>query len=397
MVKNPGTIALAGGLGLPIMSTANLVTLGHLIRDARETLLARWRDRVRQLPSAQQLDIPALNDHVPVLLDEMAELLKQHNGDTIEETLLEGSPPIHGRQRLIDGFDISEVVSEYHELRGCIYELADENGIVIRGRSLQIVNRVIDEAIGLAVQTYATARALEIQQRRAEQLAFVAHDLRTPLSAVRLAAEYLEVSLAENISDSEASEMIQILKRNVQQLADLITRIIKEHSDAQTQLEQKLERRTIDLWPLVQEVVANLAPVSETAGVSLANKVPRHLRVFADAELLARVFQNLLSNAFKYSPRSDVTIEASQLASGDVECVVRDKGIGMTPEQMERLFDKGSTGGDGTNGFGLGLSIVKELVEAHGGYVKVESADGAGTTVRFTLPAKDHSMRRKGS
>jgi signal transduction histidine kinase len=378
-----------------IMSTANLVTLGHLIQDERETILARWRRRVRQLPSAQSLDVPALNDHVPVLLDEMAELLQQHNEEAIEETLLEGSPPIHGRQRLEDGFDIAEVVAEYHELRGCIYEIADEYGIIIRGRSLQIVNRVVDEAIGLAVQTYATARALEVQQRRAEQLAFVAHDLRTPLSAVRLAAEYLELTLSENLSDSEASEMIQILKRNVQQLADLITRIIKEHSDAQTQLEQKLERRTIDLWPLVQEVVANLAPVSETAGVSLENKVPRHLRVFADAELLARVFQNLLSNAFKYSPRSEVTIEATQLESGDVECVVRDKGIGMTPEQMERLFDKGATG-DGTTGFGLGLSIVKELVEAHGGHVKVESANGDGTAVRFTLPAKETSMRRKG-
>jgi signal transduction histidine kinase len=374
------------------MSTANLVTLGHLIQDERETLLERWRERVRQLPSAQALDTPTLNDHVPALLDEMAELLRQHSEDAIEDTLLEGSPPIHGRQRLEDGFDIGEVVAEYHELRGCVYELAEEHGIVIRGRSLQIVNRVIDEAIGLAVQTYATARALEVQQRRAEQLAFVAHDLRTPLSAVRLAADYLELTLAEHVSDAEASEMLQILKRNVQQLSDLITRIIKEHSVAPTQLEQRLERRTIDLWPLVQEVVANLAPVIETAGVSLANNVPRQLRVFADAELLARIFQNLLSNAFKYSPRSEVTIEASQLASGDVECVVRDKGLGMTPEQLERLFDKVSTGGDG---FGLGLSIVKEFVEAHGGAVRVESADGAGTTVRFTLPAKDTLVHRK--
>ena len=102
--------------------------------------------------------------------------------------LLEGSPPIHGRQRLHDGFDIGEVVAEYHEMRGCVYELAEEHGILFSGRRLQIVNRVIDEAIGLAVQTYATERAVEIQQRRAEQLAFVAHDLRTPLSAVRLAA-----------------------------------------------------------------------------------------------------------------------------------------------------------------------------------------------------------------
>jgi signal transduction histidine kinase len=375
------------------MSTTNLITLGHLIQDERDTLLRRWRERVRHLPSAKGLDVPALNDHVPALLDEMSDLLKQRSEEAVEETLLEGSPPIHGRQRLHDGFDIGEVVAEYHELRGCVYELAEENGMVIRGRSLQIVNRVIDEAIGLAVQTYATERALEIQQRRAEQLAFVAHDLRTPLSAVRLAAEYLELTLADNISDTEAAEMIQILKRNVHQLGELITRIIKEHSDAQTQLGQKLERRAFDLWPLVQEVIENLAPVSDTAGVQVYNKVPRQLQVYADAELLARVYQNLLSNAFKYSPRSQVSIEASEKQSGEVECVVRDDGVGITPEQLERLFEKGAGSAERSDGFGLGMSIVKDLVEAHGGRVRVESADGSGMAVRFTLPAKE--LRRQ--
>ncbi len=377
------------------MSTANLVTLGHLIGEEREAFLERWRARVRHLPSAQSLDVPALNDHVPALLDEMAELLQQQTEDAVEETLLEGSPPIHGRQRLQDGFDIAEVVAEYHELRGCVYELAEENGLVIRGRSLQIVNRVIDEAIGLAVQTYATERALEVQQRRAEQLAFVAHDLRTPLSAVRLAADYLELTLSDKLTDTEVAEMIQILKRNVQQLGELITRIIKEHSDAQIQLEQKLERRTFDLWPLVQEVIGNLAPVSETAGVQLANNVPRQLQVYADAELLARIFQNLLSNAFKYSPRSEVTIEARTLPSGEVECVVRDNGVGMPPEQLSRVFEMRSENSERTDGFGLGLAIVKELVEAHGGEVDVESADGAGTAIRFTLPAKSKQPKRK--
>lgn len=378
------------------MSTTNLVTLGHLIEEERETLLKRWRERVRKLPSAQGLDVPTLNDHVPALLEEMSDLLRRCSETEIEETLLEGSPPIHGRQRLHDGFDIGEVVAEYHEMRGCIYELAEENGIVIRGRSLQIVNRVIDEAIGLAVQTYATERALEMQKRRAEQLAFVAHDLRTPLSAVRLAADYLELTLADNLSDADASEMIQILKRNVQQLGELITRIIKEHSDVQQQLEQKLERRTIDLWPLVQEVMHNLAPVSDAASVTLANRVPRQMRVFADAELLARVFQNLLSNAIKYSPRSEVSIEASQLANGDVQCVVRDSGAGITPEQLSHVFEKGSSSSsERTDGFGLGLSIVKELVEAHGGSVQVESADGAGTTVRFTLQAQGAGAKKQ--
>lgn len=373
------------------MTSTTLISLGNLIQEERETLLIQWRDRVRRLPSARHLDVPTLNDHVPALLDEMSELLRQRTTDeeVVEEKLLQGSPPIHGRQRLVDGFDVGEVVSEYHELRGCIYELADQHEILIRGRSLQIVNRVIDEAISLAVQTYATAHALEIQQRRAEQLAFVAHDLRTPLSAVRLAADYLELTITEDVSNREAAEMIQILKRNVTQLGELITRIIKEHSDAQSQLEQRLERRDLDLWPLVQDVIRNLAPVSETAGVTLENKVPRHLRVFADAELLARILQNLLSNTFKYSPRSTVAIEAEQLENGDVQCMVRDNGVGISAEQIQQLFAKRRNDVDQSDSFGLGLSIVKDLVEAHGGSVRVVSENGDGTTVVFTLPAED--------
>jgi signal transduction histidine kinase len=377
------------------MNTANLVTLGQLIRDQREELLERWRGRVRELPSAAGLDVPALNDHVPALLDELADCLLQQSDETIEERLIEGSPPVHGRQRLADGFDIEEVVAEYHVLRACVHDLAEENGLVIRGQSLHTLNRVIDEAIGLAVQTYATERALEVQKHREEQLAFVAHDLRTPLSAVRLAADYLELTVGNVITDSEAAEMIQILKRNAQQLGELVTRIIKEHSDAHSQLELKLERRMIDLWPLVEEVSRNLLPVRETAGVQLKNYVPRQLQCYADAELLARVFQNLLSNACKYAPRGEVEIEAQELKHGAVECAVRDNGAGIPAEQLPHIFDKLSANPDRTDGFGLGLAIVKEVVEAHGGNIRVKSADGVGTTVIFTLPAKGMHVTRK--
>ena len=108
---------------------------------------------------------------------------------TIPEALLEGSPPAHGLQRHQDGFDIEEVVAEYNILRGCIHDLADNNGLSLQGKPFHILNRVLDEAIGLAVQTFATQQALEVQRRREEYLAFVAHDLRTPLNAISLAAQ----------------------------------------------------------------------------------------------------------------------------------------------------------------------------------------------------------------
>src|SRR5689334_11653223 len=168
--------------------------LAALIERDREELLGRWRRQVQQLASARQLDAPTLNDHIPQLLAEVVTALRIKSEQTIPEALVEGSPPAHGLQRVQDGFDIEEVVAEYNILRGCIHDLADEQGIVLQGRPFHILNRVLDQAIGLALQTYATRQALEVQRRREEYLAFVAHDLRTPLGAIALAGRVLELS-----------------------------------------------------------------------------------------------------------------------------------------------------------------------------------------------------------
>ncbi len=134
----------------------DLGKLAVLVRGEREMLLSRWRDQVRQLRSARQLDIPTLNDHVPALIEELVVALQASSDQTIPEALIEGTPPAHGLQRLQDGFDIEEVVAEYNILRGCIHDLADGNGLNLRGKPFHIINRVLDLAIGSALQTYAT-------------------------------------------------------------------------------------------------------------------------------------------------------------------------------------------------------------------------------------------------
>ena len=159
------------------MAINDLDKLAELVKQERHVLLSRWRQLVRQLPSARRLDIPTLNDHIPGLLDELATALQSNSDQTIPEALSEHSSPAHGLQRVQDGFDIEEVVAEYNILRGCIHNLADENGLNLQGKPFHIINVLFDHAIGVAVQAYATQRALEVQQRRAEYLAFVAHDL----------------------------------------------------------------------------------------------------------------------------------------------------------------------------------------------------------------------------
>ena len=128
------------------MTINALDKLAALLKQERDALLSRWRQQVRELPAARQLDIPTLNDHMPDVLDELATALRSHSDQTIPEALREGSPPAHGLQRLKDGFDIEEVVAEYNILRGCIHDLADDNGLPLQGKPFHIINRLLDQA-----------------------------------------------------------------------------------------------------------------------------------------------------------------------------------------------------------------------------------------------------------
>jgi signal transduction histidine kinase len=366
-----------------------LEQLAALVMREREALLSRWRQQVRNLPSAGQLDVPTLNDHLPGLLDELAAALRSKSDQTIPEALAESSPPAHGLQRLQEAFDIEEVVAEYNILRACIHDLADDNGLPLQGKPFHILNRVLDHAIGLALQTYATQRALDVQRRREEYLAFVAHDLRTPLTAISMAGRVLEMTLPER--STETMKMLKALRRSVQHLESLVAKVLEENTNLETEIGIKLERREFDLWALVEALIHDLHPVAGTNSTLLINQVPDDLVVFADASLLRRVFQNLIGNALKYTPRGEVRIGAQELgADGAVECSVGDNGAGIPDELLETIFDKGQTDPEATGGTGLGLAIVKTFAEAHGGKVTVESKEGVGSTFRFSLPTKAH-------
>jgi signal transduction histidine kinase len=371
------------------MSVAHLHRLGELIEAEHAELLDDWRAQVKQLPSARDLDRPTLDDHIPELLNELAEALKERRDESIPEVMLEGTPPAHGIQRLEDGFDLAEVVAEYNILRGAIHDLAAEHSIDIRGESFYILNRVLDTAIGLAVQTYATQRALEVKQRREEYLAFVAHDLRTPLSAVSLSASLLELSIEDQLANPQIALAFSTLKRHVKHLEELVSMVLKENTVEAGESTEKLVRRQFDLWPHVEAVFRNLAPVAGTNSTELVNRVPAELTVYADAGMLTRILQNLVSNAIRYAPRGSVTVSAEVADDdGSVECSVSDNGEGISSEMLEKVFEKFETDHEQENSTGLGLAIVKEFVEAHGGEVSVRSEVGKGSTFRFTLPGR---------
>jgi two-component system phosphate regulon sensor histidine kinase PhoR len=359
-----------------------LEQLSTMLLQERAALLAEWRGQVLQIPAARKLDIPALDDHMPRLIEELAHALRRGDTDAAIDEVK--TPPAHGEQRYEDGFDIEQVVAEYNILRRCVHDLAERHAVVIRGRELHVLNDVLDTAIGAAVKTFAERQAVEVQRRREEYLAFVAHDLRTPLNAITLSTRILELRWPDGSADSDTAKMLKTLNRNARHLDALVASILRENTHLLTELGIKPERRAFDLWPLVEGVVQDLLPMALARRTRLVNEVPDELATFADASLLRRIFQNLIANAINYTAGGTVTIGARD-GPGRTECWVVDDGQGIPPERIARVFDalEKDPAGDGA---GLGLAIVKTFVEAHQGTVTVESTPGRGSAFRFMLP-----------
>ena len=357
-----------------------LAALATVLREHKTTLIASWQSAVCELPGAAHLDGPTLRDHVPQFIDEMIAAIARHDEEVAAGR--PGSPVEHGLQRLAAGFDIKEVVIEYNVLRGAAHDVAEGAGLRLGADDCRVINHIIDDAIAWAVDTFAREQAAERQRRREEYFAFVAHDIRTPLNAISLTADLLaEDALAE------AADMLRAMQRNVRRIENLIHRIMEDehHLDAEEGFHPV--RREIDLWPLVHRLLQDVRPVTEAAHIRTANVVPRHLTLHADAGLLARALQNLVANAVKFAPGGEIEIGARESADGG-ECWVRDNGAGIAPERIAVIFDKRETDPDPTRaGSGFGLAILKQIVEAHGGAIAVESQPGSGSTFRFTIPA----------
>jgi signal transduction histidine kinase len=361
-----------------------LPQLATLFREHQEEIMEEWRTGASELLRELRLDKLTLSNHLPDLVAEITRDLTKGRDGLISEEQIRGSPPVHGVQRFHDGLDVGEVVAEYNLLRVAFITVAQRHGFYLVGDAMRILNQRIDEGVRMAVTAFAAQQALMRKEQENEHLAFIAHDLRTPLNAVSLLVDQLRFELGGE-GGAKLTEIFEILRRNLQRVEDLIKRVLDtkvQPSGAGSSFQP--ERRTFELWPLVQRLVLDLRSVASQHEIVVVNEIPPALTVHADAGLLSQVFQNLLGNAFKYAARGRVVVSAEGGADV-VSCVVHDNGAGIPLEMLANVFDKMATDPQKT-GTGLGLAIVKQIVEAHGGTVKAESVHGRGATFSFTIP-----------
>ncbi len=242
----------------------------------------------------------------------------------------------------------------------------------------------IARRIGLALENAHLYRALEKAIRaRDDVLGIVAHDLKSPLSAVQMAARGLE---AFSSDDARAQRLIEVIESSSRRMTSLIGDLLDIASMEAGQL--RLKRRTMDARAVLQEALVGVAALADEAGVELRVRQPSEpVTLRADRLRCGQILSNLLSNAVKFTPRGgrvDVVLERHRQHA---IFVVRDTGPGLAPEAKKRLFEpfwqrRRSTG----EGAGLGLAIARGLVLAHGGDIGVEAEIGKGSSFWFRLP-----------
>ena len=220
-----------------------------------------------------------------------------------------------------------------------------------------------------------------------ELRANVSHELRTPLARIRVALEIAE----EGSQDPEKIQKhLRGIRGDIIELEELVDQVlITARLDLANEDEIALRRTPTLLGELAE---ASAARFREThADHTLVIDAEEDVTVTADPKLIKRVIDNLLENSAKYSEASagPISLEIKR-ASGDASICVRDRGVGVAPEELERLFEPffraDSIRAQNTKGVGLGLSFCRRVVEAHDGQITAARRDGGGLEVRFTLP-----------
>jgi signal transduction histidine kinase len=210
----------------------------------------------------------------------------------------------------------------------------------------------------------------------------VAHDLRTPMTRLRVTAES---ALASNDPVKQREALSDVLEESERVLSMLTT--LMDISEAETGT-MKLNLSDVDVAALAGEIRELYEDTAEGAGVALTVNVPADLVVRADRDRLRQALANLVDNAVKYTPRGG-GVEVDAAIGGNANAIhVKDTGAGIPERDLPRIFDRLYRGDQSraTRGLGLGLSLVRAVIEAHGGTISVSSRPGEGSTFSIRLP-----------
>jgi signal transduction histidine kinase len=376
--------------------------LGQRLRNRHAELAARWLEHLEALlviERRESLPTEQLVNHMPGVTAHLAAVLDGTAEDAENAEILQRAAVL-GRLRYQQRATIRQVLCEFQALTTVIDQFVEDE--VARAGSFDPIGllralRQVQEAIGRLRHNTVDAFFAEYTQtieRQTEQLRrfsrLVSHEMRQPLAVLQVIAKTLPVPSG----DLEAARMMDIFERNVSRLGD-VTRELERLARITPATDMAPNEHETDLSEVAHAAARQLSDLASAHGVEVivAAKLPTVRLDAARAEL---VLMNLLANAIKYSdpakPRRYVEVYP---AEGDIASViVRDNGIGIAAPRLQHIFRefvRAHAQRDDDlvpRGLGLGLSIVRDCMDAANGAVRVESLAGRGTTFKLTWPPR---------
>lgn len=311
--------------------------------------------------------------------------------------VLRGATPILGEnvEQALKGGDLDTLAALYSKLS----ENSAAQRLEIR-RESDVLSAQFTPLIGengeflgaMLVVADVTAQR-ELDRMKTDFVGYVAHELRTPLTTILGYANLLDRG-AERFDSAQLHQISEVMARHCRRMNRLISDLL-DLSRLEAGLDLNTHYSNVELSALCNRLAAEQSAfLNPTPPIQIEVLVPATL-IYADADRLEQILVNLLSNAVKYSPDGGKITISSRELPGEIEIEVKDEGMGLTGEQIDKMFSKFYRTKDaqayGIKGNGLGLNLVKKLAEAHGGRIEVESGRDhgeKGATFRVYLPEK---------
>jgi signal transduction histidine kinase len=296
-------------------------------------------------------------------------------------------------QGAIDGIDAADAIHQFADVP-IVYLTAFADDTTLQRAKLTepygyilkpFQERELHVVIEVSLYRHRMERALHRAVRmRDDVLSVVSHDLRNPLSSIRMSADQLLRVPAEH-DPLRVRNNAATIRRNADRMGRLIDDLLDVGRIDAGRL--SIERGRVPATSLVAETLATFASLASESSLRLVCGPVPDADVLCDRGRVLQVFSNLIGNALRFARRDGTIVIGGETCGGFVRFTVADEGCGIAPDHLEHVFERNwQAPAAGHGGSGLGLYIARGIVEAHGGRISVDSTQGHGTTFRFTIP-----------
>ncbi len=377
---------------LDVLKNQSFPEVSAALRSRSAVVMERWQKSVREvLPSAEELTLAQLRDHVPLLVDQIIEALEAEEAGPTDR-LTEVSKP-HGEMRFHQDYNVNELLIEYHLLRRIVFEeIGEQLNRELLTDEIVAINLGIDTALRRGVVTFIQYLAKQIQSSddlQSYYISFLNHDLRGGMNGILLMTEVLKRELATEPKFAEAVSDLEAMRRAVLESVATMDRFVFAHRLGRGKYEARFV--PLNIKTLINDLLHTMTPVSKDKAVTFSVDVADGSSLTSDPELLRLMLQNILGNTIKHARKSGGKVQITVRPRDGGGCVVKvtDEGPGIPPDQIGGLFSVATAPASNNKAKGavrLGLAVSKQAADLIGATLTAESVLGVGTTITLAVP-----------